>query len=40
VTTGLWIPETIKRARLRLLDQMTEELVIDRRAEELGINAG
>jgi parvulin-like peptidyl-prolyl isomerase len=30
-------PETIKRARLRLLDQMTEELVIDRRAGELGI---
>jgi FKBP-type peptidyl-prolyl cis-trans isomerase (trigger factor) len=28
---------TIERARMRLLDQMTEELVIDRRAEELGI---
>jgi hypothetical protein len=30
-------PETLANARLRLLDQMTEELVIDRRAAELGI---
>ncbi len=29
--------ETIKNARLRLLDQMTEEVIIDRRADELGI---
>lgn len=29
--------ETIDHARMRLLDQMTEELVIDRRAGELGI---
>ncbi len=30
-------PETIKKARRRLLDQMAEEVIIDRRAKELGI---
>jgi hypothetical protein len=30
-------PQVIENARLRLLNQMTEEVVIDRRAHELGI---
>lgn len=30
-------PETIEHARLRLLNQMTQEVIIDRRARELGI---
>lgn len=30
-------PRTIEDARLRLLNQMTEEVIIDRRAKELGI---
>lgn len=30
-------PETIENARLRLLNQMTQEVIIDRRAKELGI---
>jgi len=30
-------PKVIQNARLRLLNQMAEELIIDRRAEELGI---
>ena len=30
-------PQTIENARLRLLNQMTEEVIVDRRAHELGI---
>jgi len=30
-------PQVIENARLRLLNQMTEEVIIDRRAHELGI---
>ena len=31
-------PQIIENARLRLLNQMTEEVIIDRRAKELGIS--